>query len=253
MTTGTARSRVAEVVEPVIFDSRLREEREWWRERLAALRDRRPRPGPEIARPRARASFRVEGPSFDRAVRITGGSDFLLYVLLLAAWKACLHRRRDDRVTVVASPLPVELAEAGAPPNLLPIIDGLDPETSFRSLLGAVRQGLLEAYARPRYPWTRMAEEIGLAQAPGALFDSVAAMAGLHAEPPPCDPDTRLTLRREADALVGEIDYAVGPPADGDGGALAEQLTTLLADALEHPDTPLGRLRLMTEAQRRVV
>ncbi|HST60441.1 MAG TPA: amino acid adenylation domain-containing protein, partial [Longimicrobium sp.] len=86
-----------------------------------------------------------------------------LYMVLLAAWKATLHRWSGETDIVVGSPIagrarPETEGLVGLFVNTLALRTDLGGNPSFRTLLGRVRDTALEAYAHQDVPFEKLVE-----------------------------------------------------------------------------------------------
>jgi len=93
----------------LIFNSKLKEERDYWLKRLSqkidfsSLR-------PEFEKTTKSAgvkdtlSLRLPDETYEQLAQFTNDSPFLLYATLLAALKICLHKYTGNNSIVVASP-----------------------------------------------------------------------------------------------------------------------------------------------------
>jgi amino acid adenylation domain-containing protein len=199
-----------------IFDRELLAERDYWLRRLgddleaAGPRPDFPRGSVDPAMPARAASVLLELPEavFAELSRITGGGPFLLYTALLAAFKVCCHRYSGGRIFAVGSP--ARATEDGLQaPNLLAIVDEVDDRATFRDLLMAVRESLLAAYSRQRYPFDRLVQDLGRESSDGRcpFFDTVLALRELHTAVPDAGQDLTLTFDRQSGRLAGTLVY----------------------------------------------
>ncbi|MCR8547596.1 amino acid adenylation domain-containing protein [Salipiger sp. P9] len=208
------------------------------------------------------------------------------YALLLAAFQALLHRYSGESDIVIGVPV-AGMREgafarvAGHFVNQLPIRSGLDGDRPFDALVAETLEHLLDArehgglpfgmlvkrLAPPRHPGCSPVFQSSIvlqrAPQPGSVFDLLAPegesrpgnWGGLGASAfdirqqegqldltlELIDGEAEIFGRLKADAaLFGQAEVA----------QIAESFVTLLADALEAMDRPLGALRLQPQAAR---
>src|SRR4051812_22297225 len=183
---------MTDVQTPVrVFDRKALEDRDYWLARLprgvpaAGPRpDRAPRAGDDG--PRARVELGPGAETGAALARLSSGNAFLAYAALAAALKVALRRYADGDTIVIGSPPRGGGGGAPPPPHAPAIVSTVTAETTFRQLLVAARQTLLDAYARQDYPLDRLVREAGGdARLP---FDVALSFDGLHgplAEPRP--------------------------------------------------------------------
>jgi amino acid adenylation domain-containing protein len=182
-----------------VLDTALRAEREFWVTRLSA--------GIEPAGPpRDSSGERNAGPvgSWRRELpadlarrlhRLSGGSPLLLFAAVTAGLAACLTRWTGRRRVLLGSP--ALAASPAAPPNAVALLVEITPEAPFRRFLLETRDVLREAYARQRYPWSRLEADLGGGAGAAPRLRVVAMLAGFHGELPE-DAGCELVLRFSA-------------------------------------------------------
>jgi hypothetical protein len=93
--------------------------------------------------------------------------DMTLFMVLIATVKLLLHRYTQQEDIILGFPLagrdhPELAGQIGCFVNTVALRDRLDGEESFTTLLGRVRQTMLEAYEHQVYPFDRLVEELDL-------------------------------------------------------------------------------------------
>lgn len=151
----------------------------------------------------------IAGPLYERLRSLTGESPFLVYITLLAALKICLFKYSGQRRIAVGCPALMAGGASETKPNVLVIIDELDPDASFRKLLAQIRQSLLEAHERQRYPFAELAADLkrddALNRSP--FFDCALALAEIHAPLPALRNDLTLRFSDTGASLKGTAQY----------------------------------------------
>ncbi len=243
-----------------VFDRELIAERDYWLERLSGPQARGIEPaGPWPDFPRSVSDFprgtgtvpiEVSGGLFAKLAHLTGGGSFLLGTTLMTALVACCHKSMGSRSVVIGSP--ARAAEDGSqPPNLLAIVSTVDDGGSFRDLLMAVRQTLLDAYARQRYPFERLVQDLGKASTSSrsALFDVILALQGLHTAVPDAGNDLTLSFERTPDALLGTAVFRTDLFHRLTIQRFTAHFLNLLTAALEDTAARLGDLSMLSPAE----
>ena len=146
--------------------------------------------------------------------RLTGGSPFLLYTALLAALKVCLHKYSGSDVIAVGSPILSNGNGNGAEPrvNLLTIVDDIDEQKSFQQLLLQVRETLLDANKRQRYPFQRLIKDLKLENIENRspLCDIALVLEGLHKDMLEVGNDVTIRFVEQAEGIYGQIKFLCG-------------------------------------------
>ncbi len=243
-----------------VFDTRLVESRDYWVRKLAGesgatnLRT-------DFERPAVysdeRKTFELSVPAdFGRKLsKLTGGSPFLSYTLLLAALKICLHKYTGAETVVVGSPARRRDEDSTHAVNALPIADRVGRQMKFKELLMSVRETLVEAYAHQDYPFARLVRDVGLGEVENRcpLFDVALSFEGIHGEMPDVRNDITLAFRQTPEGIVGRVTYHAGLYAEATLRRLTGHLLNLSGAALDNLDARVGELSMLSEAERRLV
>jgi amino acid adenylation domain-containing protein len=244
----------------VVFDKKLKEEREYWLGKLSAEL---PPSGlqPDYTRPADSVSETADlelrfPPELSRKLlKLTGNSSFLLYTSLLATFNVCLSKYVGQPTVVVGSPALKDDAKAARVNNALAIVCEADGQSSFKQLLVRTRETLLEAYARQRYPFQRLIKDLRLTAAENraALFDIVLLLEGLHEQAPEVKQDMTVAFAREGDTLSARLEYRAGlfkaESVERFGGHFINTLTA----ALEDMNAPVGCYTMTSSEERRMI
>jgi amino acid adenylation domain-containing protein len=252
-------------------------ERAFWRERLAGapalLELPYDRPRPAEADERGGAHHFVIVPEVARAAReLARREGATLYMVLLAAWNAVLHRWSGQDDVVVGSPvagrgLPEVEGLVGLFVNSLAMRTDLSGDPAFRTLLARVRESTLQAYAHQDVPFEELVQELGversLSHAPvfQVMFGLLNAPAGdlsLESVQVRTLPDAGGTARvdltvqmeEHGDALRGLAEYATALWDAATMERMMAHFGALLRAAAAAPETPVSALSLMDDAER---
>nr|QEO74523.1 AMP-dependent synthetase and ligase [uncultured bacterium] len=247
----------------------------WWRERLEevsvlALPTDRPRP----AFPRAVAGQRalVLSPALTRKLRELGQRrGTTLFMTLLAAFQALLHRSTAQDDIAVGSPIANRNRSEIEPligffVNMLVLRTGLSGDPTFVELLERVRQTALGAYAHQDLPFEKLVDELRPARSLHytPLFQvsfqvvnapvSPLKLPGLTVQPFPfavraAKFDLDLGITDYGEVLGGPLDYDAELFDATTAERLLAHLTRLLEGAAERPETRLSELPLLTPAE----
>ena len=258
---------------------------DWWRERLAGappaleLPTDQPRPAEQHY---AGATLRRElyGETLARLRDFAGQRHCTVYMVLLAAFKAVLHRYSGATDLLIGTPVEGRLdadveAVVGLFINTLVMRTDLSGDPAFDVLLARVRDTVLEAQARQALPFEKLVEalapERSLARSPvfQVLFNLIQLpdrRREIH------DPRGTLTLRmdRLVDTGISSFDLCLTAVVEADRlslhfeyatelfhavtiGHLADACVELLLAALVDPSQPLSALPLLPAATREAV
>lgn len=194
-----------------------------------------------------------------------------LYMAVLAAFTALLHRYTGQDDIVVGAPIagrnrPEVTGLIGFFVNTLVLRTDTSGDPSFRELLQRVRATTLAAYDHQDIPFEKLVQELqparDLTRTP--LFQVTcslqnaplpeAALDGLTFTPLEVATgaakfDLSLTLRETEDGLRGRIEYSTDLFDGATIGRFESHLRTLAEHAVAAPGTPLSELRIMPDPE----
>ena len=236
-------------VEVTIFDTKLKEERDYWIKRLSFEREvsnvmlDHDRPA-EYSPVKQVVEVSLPEKDLQKLVALTSKSPVLLNATLMAAISVVLHRYTESRNIVVGSPVLKDTK-----PNVVAIVNEVNGKMSFRQLLLKVRETLFEAYARPRYPFGRLMNDLKLENGNRCpLFDCVLMIQDFHAPLPEISND--ITLIFGNDSLTGFIEFNPQLFERRTIESFGRHLVNTLHQALHNIDTLVSQFDLLTEDER---
>ena len=249
----------------------------YWRQRLRGapgvleLPTDRPRPPVQSLRGASR-SFTLPARLSAALQALAQGEGATLFMVLLAAFDAFLHRLTRQEDLVLGSPIAnrnqvgIE-GLVGLFVNTLVLRTDLGGNPSFRTLLGRVRETTLGAYAHQDLPFEKLVEELApersLSHAP--LFQvllalqnaptAAAELPGLTLEPLEGEGgtakfDLSLELFEDGLGLSGGIEYSTDLFDGATAARWANHLERLLEEVVADPDVRLSSLDLLSLAER---
>ena len=255
----------------------------YWREALAGLppldlpAD---RPHPAVRTPAGGlVEIRLPAALRERAESLARARGASLFMVLLAAFQALLHRLSGQDDLAVGSPVAGRNRAEIEPligffVNTLVLRSDASGDPTFDGLLARGRTRVLGALAHQDVPFERLVEELAperdlarppLFQVMFALQNAVSGGIDLRLELPgvalaalPVDAgiakfDLTLTLGETPDGLQGALEYSRDLFDRPTAARLAGHFETLIASALESPGLPLSDLRLLTDAEARQI
>src|SRR5262245_51880142 len=258
----------------------------FWRERLAGLPEQielpfdRPRPAVSSYRGE-RVELRLSAPLHAGLLRLARGEGASLFMVLQAALAALLTRLGAGSDIAIGSPIAGRTDSAldelvGFFVNTLVLRTDTSGNPSFRELIGRVRGSNLSAYSHQDVPFERLVEVLNPARSLShhPLFQVMLALqnnapvrlelSGLSASVEEVlsasakfDLSVSVAEERAADGepggISGVIEYASDLFERASVERLAERLLRLLEGAVAAPDVAIGRLELLSGAERRLL
>ena len=244
----------------VVFDEALIEARDYWLEKLGRLSEpasiKLDYPRPDIYQhEKATVDIPLSAETCRKLIEITGGGDFLLLTTLMATLKICLYKYTSESVTVVGTPIPGDRASSAQQNNVLPIVDELDGSKTFRQLLIEMRSTLLEAYARPRYPFHRLLDDLGRGKISNRcpLFQTALELTNIHSRLPEIKNDLTLTFTKEESLISGRMEFNTALFKVTTVERLASHFCNLIDHALTNTGASIDELQVMGEQERKLI
>jgi amino acid adenylation domain-containing protein/FkbM family methyltransferase len=242
--------------EVLIFDQDLLDEKEYWTRRIsnkageANLRLDHPRP-PRLSLPLDSVPIVFDEALHQRLAQVTGGAAFLLYAALLTAVKICLHKYTGSYVTIVGSPCRRHEQQGEESENLLAVVTELDSRCSIRDFLLQVREALLEAYGKQRYPFYRLVKDLGLEISRNRcpLFDVIVTLKDIHGRLLAVDNDVTVAFDRDPTGVRGKVLYRPELFSKSTVERFSRHLVQVLEAMLRNPNAAVADLSLMSEAE----
>jgi amino acid adenylation domain-containing protein len=250
----------------------------YWRERLTGapplleLTTDRPRPPVQSY---CGATFHFELPAnlTERIAVLCRQEEATPFMALLAAFQVVLARYSSQDDFCIGTPIANRTrAEVegliGFFVNTLVLRADLSSNPSFRDLLQRVKMAALGAYAHQDVPFETLVEQLqpqrNLSYNPlfqvMFVFQNTPAeqlrLPGLDMRVLPVESgvakfDLTLIMEERPDGLHAALEYNTDLFDETTIARMADHFTTLLDHAITEPDTPIGGLQLLTEAERR--
>jgi amino acid adenylation domain-containing protein len=149
------------------LDAKLEHEREYWLEKLSGdlvaagvpLDFERPivSSGEKEA-----VSSRLREDTASRLFAISGGSELLIFTVLVTAIKICLHKYTGLEDIVVGTPIHEQHRDAASLNRVLALRSRVGGAMPVKQLLSEVKRTLAEAYANQKYPFERILDLLNI-------------------------------------------------------------------------------------------
>ncbi len=261
---------------------RMRELLDYWTDQLAGAPEQldlptdHPRPAALSYRGALR-TFSLSADTSDRIRDFARRERATTFMVLLAAFNALLHRYCATDDLVVGTPVSLrgrpEVANLlGFFTNTVALRSRVSGDPSFAEMVAAAKVTAIEAHAHHELPFSKLVEALNPPRSESHApifpvlfnFDRLdgerPSLAGCPLEQLPVPGwewsryDLSLVTRERADgSIYGRAEFASDLWEPASVERLLEAYVRLLEGALEAPDTPLSRLPLLAEAERRAL
>jgi amino acid adenylation domain-containing protein len=249
----------------------------WWRAELAGapmvLEVPADRPRPAVQSHRGALVHSALPADAAAAVRgLARREGATLFMTLLAAFQALLHRLTGQGDLLVGSPVanrdrPETQGLVGLFVNTLVLRGRFPPDGSFRGAVAAARRAALGAYAHQELPFDQLAAELAVERSlawsplfqvmlvlqPGGF--AAPEMPGVYAETVALETrtakfDLLLEARETPEGFGLALEYAADLFDASTAARLLERFAVLLTAAAAGPERAVGELPVMSEAER---
>ena len=241
----------------VILTTKLKEERDYWLTKLSREIGASSLPldfnrSKVYAEKRAAVDVSLPAAVSQRLEKMTGNSPFLLYTILMAALKACLHKYTGSSTIVVGSPAYRRDEETNGQAGPLVMVGDINERQTFREFLMTVRETLSEAYARQSYPLNTLVKELEVEPVENKcpLFDIALVLKEIHHELPHVKNDITMVFEKSSGAVAGSIFYNARLYRRETIARFAGHFVNVLRSAVENVNTPISALEMLSPAER---
>ena len=219
----------------------------------------------------ARQKVEISSELYQKLKQLSGAEGVTLFMALLAAFKAMLHRYTGQDEIVVGVPAagrnrPEIEGLIGFFVNSLVLRTDFSGDTTFRSLLARVREVALEAYAHQDLPFERLVKELQperdmgrnpLFQVSLQLFSGTGPHRGtnedselLEVEKGTANIDLALDLWESSQGISGYFEYSTDLFESSTICRMSNHFLTLLEAVVEDPGQRISELPMLTASER---
>ena len=198
--------------------------------------------------------FRFPGPLYAKMMKLSGGADLKLHMILVTGMFVLLHKYTGNNDIMIGSPILKQENESKFINTVLVFRNETAAHMSFKELLLEVRKTIIEAAENQNYPLELLMEELGMSVtgAEFPLFDTVLLLENLHNKnylQGICY-NMLYSFSRTADDIEGIIEYNSLLYREDTVGRIVDHYLQLMDRALTGIDLPLYDIDLMSDLER---
>lgn len=203
------------------------------------------------------AAFDFSDRLSSRLVRLSKGSNPMLYMILTAGLVQLLHKYTGNTDIVVGAPIYKQEFEGKFINTVLALRNRVEPGMTFKELLIQVKQCIIEASEHQNFPVETLAVELGLMPSGGEfpLFDIAVLLENVHdrryIEHVPTN--INFIFHRVGDLVKGVLEYNAQRYDTPVMEQLARHFTSLLQQGVFRVDGAISQLQLLSENERRTL
>ncbi|PZD96853.1 non-ribosomal peptide synthetase [Paenibacillus sambharensis] len=198
----------------------------------------------------------LPGELSERIIRLAGGSDLALYMIVLAGVKSLLFKYTGQDHVLVGMPSYSADPDGTPPPHdILVIKTSVNRQTTLKTLLGGIKASIGEALEHQHLPFRKMVGPLHLDYTGDGLpvINTVASFAPIHPGPPGhrVAADTVFHFDRlHDDSIELEISFDGLRYERAFVEQAADHLVRLLSELLVQPDLELGQADMLSLDER---
>ncbi len=182
--------------------------------------------------------------------KIANNMDFLLYVVLLTGLNICLKKYTGKSNIVIGSPT-LKQNEEDTNRNVIPIINEVQKEDTFRKLLGKVRANLLSDIEMQAYPYTQLMADIGLNEEEQfPLFDIAFSLTNIHNQMPDINNSITIKASRQETSISLAVSYNSKRYQAYNIKNFIKHYINILNAALDNTDAAISELDMLSPQEK---
>ena len=187
--------------------------------------------------------------------KLMNDSDYRLFMILTAGVVSVLHKYTGNADIIVGSPIYKQDIEGEFINTVLPLRIHLETNISFKELLLQVRQTLIEADENQNYPMETLLYKLGMSFSGNdfPLFDAALLLENVHERKylHPITPGIVFSFLRTDDCIESIVEYNASRYHSATITRITGHLTCLLQKALEDVNTPVSRIEMVFEQEKK--
>ncbi|NIM12784.1 MAG: amino acid adenylation domain-containing protein [Candidatus Aminicenantes bacterium] len=202
-------------------------------------------------------TFQLKGEVFERLMRLSGGADKPLHVILLSALFLLLNRYTGTQDIIIGTTIYRQDPDSHLQftNTILPLRNRLDGADTFKDLLLQTRQTVLEAVEHQSYPMEVLVKELNLTPAKThfPLFDAALLLKNIQDENylKGIKIGFLFSFLSTGSGIEGKLEYDVLLYEREAVQLITAHFSRLLQSALENPGSPLASLEMLSDQEKK--
>lgn len=260
MNSSTVQKSTVQLISPHLLDEKLKDEKQYWLQKMAGKLTSTGLPldfvrPVEFSPEKESVALELDRRVRDRLLQVCGDNELLVFAVLVAALKICLHKYTGAEDIVLGTTIHNRYEDVASLNRVLVIRDQVSDPQSVKQLLSQVKRTLSEAYANQKYSFQRILEllETERTASRQPLFDIAVTLSNIndaeHLQELTTDLNVFFSVNR--DQITGSIQYSSRLFKPDTIRVFARHLSEILGMALRDPDGTIGQLDLLSPVKRR--
>ncbi|HLP58696.1 MAG TPA: amino acid adenylation domain-containing protein, partial [Candidatus Deferrimicrobium sp.] len=209
----------------------------------------------DAVEPAKNVKFRFPGSLYEKALKLSGGTDVKLHMILVTGLFILLHKYTNNSDIMIGSPILKQENESEFINTVLVFRNEIATRMSFKELLLEVRKTIIEAAENQNYPLEVLLEDINMPLQENEgfpLFDTVLLFENLHDKKylQGINYNMMFSFSRTDEGIEGLVEYNSLLYRDSAIEQIAAHYLYILEQALTGIDLPLYSLELLSEQEK---
>ncbi|BAZ37904.1 amino acid adenylation domain protein [Calothrix sp. NIES-4101] len=201
--------------------------------------------------------YRFEIPNYlsQEIINLTNGSNFLVYLMLLSAFKILLQKYTRTNDLIVGIPVYKNIDGVNiddlSENKLIPLRTQLCQEMAFKNFLIQVKDSVIQAYSHPNYCFDELIELLKLPQAKNrcSLFDVAILLENIHnpTEIVNINNDITVSFLLKNDAISASIEYSDTIFTDENIRLISHYYINTIKNIVSNIDIKISDIRILDD------
>jgi len=246
--------------EVATVESQFRKERDYWTNKLSGelVKAGFPYNSKKLIEnnPVEAAAFSLAGELFSRLLKISGGSDARLHIILAAGLNLLLGKYTGLQDIVIGSPIYRQDAEGQLVNSVLALRNHINDNMTFKELLMQVNQTLLEATENQNYPIEALLYQLNMSSVEGEefpLFDIVVLLENIHEKKyiRHINPNMVFSFLKTGECIEGTLEYNASKYDKTNIAGIIACFIHVLEEAIFNVNEEISNIEMVPGAERK--
>jgi amino acid adenylation domain-containing protein len=194
----------------------------------------------------------IDGQLSQKILGLTKNLDVLIYVVLMSAFKILVHKYTQATDITVGAPVYTEDGNYYGQNKLVLFRNPVDPQFTFKQLLGKVKASVIKGYKNQHYPVENIFSENGIKNGEALthrviiLFENIHNRESLATIIDSTRNDMTFSFNRDQDRINGNIQYNAAQFSDETMAQIKTYYLKVLETVLTNIDIPVQDIELIT-------
>ena len=200
-------------------------------------------------------TFSLKGELFSRIMKVSGGADHTIFVILTAGLVGLLGKYTGNDDIIVGTSILKQEIEGEFINTVLALRNHINAHMTFKEMLMTVSKTFIEANQHQNYPIETLTYQLGMDTQEGGeflLFDVMLLWERIHKREyiSKINVNMIFSFKPMGDHIIGEVEYNAGLYEESTLQRIVTHFSNLLETGLFHVDTPLAEIDILSSEER---